>query len=226
VRISYLICCSLSPRISQKLFQQSKTTCLIDHNEITALQKVLAKSDDQTAYVQLYRIYFRHLLRFARSFVGPNPVAEEIVSDVFLQIWNMRRKLHTVRHLTVYLYTCIRNHSLNHLRQQQRLDLLSLDEDSLLIPSTQANPEQTCITSELMRAIDLAVRDLPPRCRTIFQLVREDGLRYREVAEILNISVKTIEAQMGIAMKRISKAIQPFTGEAEIAAFYLPFQKK
>ena len=198
---------------------------MIDQTEITELQRLIAASDDQTAYVRLYRIYFRHLLRFARSFVGPHPVAEEIVSDVFLQVWKIRRKLHTIRHLTVYLYTCVRNHSLNHLQREKRMGLLLLDDESLLIPGTLADPEQSCITSQLVKEIDLAVQRLPARCRTIFLLVREDGLRYREVADILAISVKTVEAQMGIAMKRISRSIRPFTGE-ELPVSYRPLEKK
>src|ERR1700744_2838209 len=126
---------------------------MIDHREIEELQRQIAASDDQSAYVRLYRIYFRHLLRFAVSFVRSQPVAEEIVSDVFLQVWKIRRKLHTIRHLTVYLYTCVRNHSLNHLQQEKRMGLLLLDDESLLIPGTLADPEQSCITSQLVKEI-------------------------------------------------------------------------
>ena len=186
---------------------------MIDPSEIKELQDRLTVSDDQAAYVRLYRIYFSCLLRFARSFVKSHPVAEEIVSDIFLHIWEIRKKLNTIRHLTVYLYTCVRNHSLNHLHKQKRELTLQLNEDSLRIPGSLANPEEYCITSQLIKGIDRAVQQLPPRCQTIFRLVREEGLRYREVGEIMDISVKTVEVQIGIAMKKLSEAIQPYTGE-------------
>ncbi|HEY4288535.1 MAG TPA: RNA polymerase sigma-70 factor [Puia sp.] len=198
---------------------------MIDLVEIKELQERLTISDDQVAYVRLYRIYFSPLLRFARSFVGAHPVAEEIVSDAFLHIWEIRKKLSTIRHLTVYLYTCVRNHSLNQLDKQRRESTLLLNEDSLLIPGSLADPEEYLITSQLVRQIDNAVRQLPPRCQAIFRLVREEGLKYREVAEILEISVKTVEAQIGIAMKKLSEAIQPYTGEKKASPSH-PFQKK
>jgi RNA polymerase sigma factor (sigma-70 family) len=136
---------------------------MIDHREIAELQRQIAASDDQSAYVRLYRIYFRHLLRFAVSFVRSQPVAEEIVSDVFLQVWKIRRKLDTIHHLGVYLYTAVRNHCLNHLRREKRLEFLLLDEECSLMPSTLANPEQSYLTSELTKAITIAVQDLPLR---------------------------------------------------------------
>jgi len=199
---------------------------MIDPGEIKELQQRLSVSDDQVAYVRLYRLYFSPLLRFANSFVKSDPVAEEIVSDVFLHIWEIRRKLNTIRRMTVYLYTCSRNQCLNHLNKQKRQSTLLLDDDSLQIAGSLANPEEYVITSQLIREIDQAVRLLPPRCQIIFRLVREEGLRYKEVAEILDISVKTVEVQIGIAMKKLSIAIQPYTGEQKSSSFSRPLQNK
>jgi len=186
---------------------------MIDSKEVASLQKLIALSDDEPAYVRLYRIYFTPLLYFACSFVRSKQVAEEIVSDVMLQVWRHRQRLDTIENLTVYLYTCIRNHSLNYLEKQQRTVTWLYDEASLQLPGTAADPEQLFITTELMREMDMAVQQLPPKCRLIFKLIREDGLKYKEVAAVLNISVKTVEAQIGIAMKKLSEAIQPHTGE-------------
>ena len=182
---------------------------MIDSKEVTELQQLIALSDDQTAYVRLYRIYITPLLQFAGSFVRNKPASEEIVSDVFLQVWHMRRKLDTINNLTVYLYTCVRNHSLNYLAHQKREITTLFSDDSLTIASSAPDPEQLYITSEMIREMDQAIQQLPPRCRMIFKLIREDGLKYREVAEVLGISPKTVEAQIGIAMKKLSDAIQP-----------------
>jgi RNA polymerase sigma-70 factor (ECF subfamily) len=199
---------------------------MIDPKEVAYLQELTALSGDQTAYVRLYRIYFAHLLRFARSFVRSVQEAEEIVSDVFLQIWQMRDKLHTIHNLTVYLYTSTRNHSLNHLARQKRSVLAAFNEGAVPEPVTVEDPEQLCLNSELVRKIDQAVEQLPSKCRIIFKLVREDGLKYREVAEVLDVSQKTVEAQMGIAMRKIGEAIRPYIGGTAYPAYFPPVSKK
>ncbi|OQP38872.1 hypothetical protein A4H97_19380 [Niastella yeongjuensis] len=191
---------------------------MIDIQEVKALQQQLSLTEDETAYVRLFRIYYTALFQFSLSFVKNKPAAEEIVSDVFMQLWQIRKKLDTISNLTVYLYTCIRNHSLNYLRKNKRESTSSLDDASLSIPSTTADPEQLYITTELAKKIDAIIEQLPEKCRIIFKLVREDGLKYREVAEVLDISVKTVETQMGIAMKKINLAIQPLTDPELLSA--------
>lgn len=198
---------------------------MIDPREVATLQKLIALSGDQSAYVRLYRIYFAQLLRFARSFVRRVQDAEEIVSDVFLQIWQMREKLHTIQNLTVYLYTCTRNHSLNHLAKKRRDISFPLDESMPVEPVAGEDPEQHYLTLELVRRIDQAIEQLPSRCRMIFKLVREDGLKYREVAEVLEVSQKTVEAQMGIAMRKLSESIRPYIGGASYPAYFSFSQK-
>jgi RNA polymerase sigma factor (sigma-70 family) len=69
------------------------------------------------------------------------------------------------------------------------------------------DPEKLMLTEEMMRQIKKAINDLPPRCRLIFKLIKEDGLKYREVAELLQLSVKTVEAQMAIALRRLAKCM-------------------
>ena len=199
---------------------------MIDPSEIKDIQERLTVSDDQAAYIRLYRIYFSPLLQFARTYVWSLPEAEEIISDIFLHVWEIRHRLNTIRHLTVYLYTAVRNASLNHLNKQRKNSTIFLDEDTLNLPGSLTDPEQYCINSQLVKGIEQAVRQLPPRCQTIFRLVREEGLRYKEVAAILDISTKTVEAQMGIAMKKLSEAIQPYTGEKPAATPVRSLQKK
>ncbi|MBL7735824.1 MAG: RNA polymerase sigma-70 factor [Chitinophagaceae bacterium] len=192
---------------------------MIDKKEVILLQEMVSSSGDQHAFMRLYRLYFSSLLQFAVSFLRSRPVSEEIVSDVFLHLWQKRASLGSIHNLTVYLYTCIRNHCLNHLAKQKREHIYWFDEESFSIPSEGLDPEQLFITLELAKEIDAVVRRLPPKCRMIFKLIREDGLKYREAAKVLDISVKTVEAQMGIAVKRIHEAIRP-----DIKAYAEPFR--
>jgi RNA polymerase sigma-70 factor (ECF subfamily) len=191
--------------------QNTLASKMIDAKEVVSLQQLIASSADQPAYIRLFRIYFTSLLHFAQTFIKSKPVAEEIVSDVFFQVWQNRASLPGINNLTVYLYTCIRNRSLTYLQKQKKEMTIWLDEASPSLPHAGPDPEQLYITSELAVAIDSVVEDLPPKCRMIFKMIRVDGLKYREVSEIMDISQKTVEAQMGIAMKKIHEAIRPYT---------------
>lgn len=180
---------------------------MISPNEIKELQCKISADSDQHAYAQLYLAYMPYLLRFARSIIKNNELAEEVVSDVFIKVWQNRAELGKIDNLKLYLYVSTKNTALNYLSRHFRKDVISLEEMSLNISMGAYNPEQLLITSEAVKKINLEIQKLPPRCRLIFKLVKEDRLRYNEIARLLNISVKTIDNQMAIALKKISSAI-------------------
>ena len=84
---------------------------------------------------------------------------------------------------------------------------ISIDELDVELESFLRTPEELMLTAEMMNKIQQTVNNLPPRCKLIFKLIKEDGLRYKEVAEILNITVKTIDNQLAIALRKINKAV-------------------
>lgn len=171
------------------------------------LQRRIALYDDEPAYKEIFFTFYKALVRFAASFLDDKDSAEEVVSDVMMKIWERRKTLNTIDNLRVYLYISTRNTALNYLAKQRKNALVSLDTVSIDYPSPTLNPEQLMITAEMMRRIHNAVNALPPRCKLVFQLVKEDGLPYKEVAQILNISIKTIDNQLAIALRKISEAI-------------------
>ncbi len=169
----------------------------------------LISAGDQAAFRQLYAHFYKRLHHFALALVKTRETAEEIVEDVFVRIWQHREALHTIKNLRVYLYTATKNSSLNYLSQKARQSITEpFDHIHVELDDSAITPEQILITAEIHQKIQKAIEVLPPRCKMIFKLVREDGLRYREIAEILNISVNTIDAQMAIAVKRITLAIE------------------
>ncbi len=180
---------------------------MISANEIKELQYKISTEGDQHAYAQLYLAYMPYLLRFARSIIKNNELAEEVISDVFIKVWQNRADLGKIENLKLYLYVSTKNTALNYLSRHFRKDVISLEEMSLNISMGTYNPEQLLITSEAVKKINFEIQKLPPRCRLIFKLVKEDRLRYNEIARLLNISVKTIDNQMAIALKKISSAI-------------------
>jgi RNA polymerase sigma-70 factor (family 1) len=176
--------------------------------QLKELQTRLALGDE-TAFTQLYLHFGKKLNVFAVSLVRSREIAEELVEDVFVKLWANRHRIAEISNITVYLYVAVKNQSLNRLSQKAR-ELIAAPYDYLdtTIDEFASDPYDLMITSEMMARMQQVIETLPPRCKMIFKLIREDGLRYKEVAEILNISVNTIDAQMAIAIKKICLALQ------------------
>ena len=173
---------------------------------IQELKQRIALYDDQSAYRELYVLFFKSLQQFAISFVRSPETAEEIVSDVFIKVWKKRAGLSRIHNLKLYLFISTKNCSLNYLRTRKKT-LLQPEQYFVQLQSIYFNPEKLMLTAEMMNRVQKAINDLPPRCQLIFKLIKEDGLKYREVAELLNLSIKTIENQMAIAIRKIGMAI-------------------
>ncbi|HEX5553100.1 MAG TPA: RNA polymerase sigma-70 factor [Chitinophagaceae bacterium] len=180
---------------------------MIDRDKIIDLQKRIGQFDDMYAYETLFLMCFPVLTRFAYSFIKSRELSEEIASDVLIRIWNRREKLQGITDFRLYLYVSTRNTALNALKKQQQAHIFSLDDTAIWMKADEATPEQLFITAELMKKIQAAIQQLPAQCRLIYKLIKEDGLKYREAAELLHLSVKTIETQMSIAMKRLYAAV-------------------
>jgi RNA polymerase sigma-70 factor (ECF subfamily) len=165
--------------------------------------------DDEAAFTQLYLLFGKKLTQFALSLVRSKEIAEELVEDVFVKLWSQRRQITEIENLRVYLYVAVKNRSLNALSQKAReLVVAPFDYLDTQLHDFSADPYEMLITAEMMEKMRGAVESLPPRCKMIFKLIREDGLRYKEVAEILNISVNTIDVQMAIAIRKICTVLQ------------------
>jgi RNA polymerase sigma-70 factor (ECF subfamily) len=177
------------------------------HN-LEEIQRRISRGDEQ-ALADLCGCFGKKLEQFAMSLVRSKELAEEIVEDVFVKLWCNRQSLPNVGNLTVYLYVAVKNQSLNSLsRKAAELITTPYDQLDITISHTRTDPYQQLVSSEMMKRMQAAIDALPPRCKMIFKLVREDGLKYKEVASILNISVNTIDVQMAIAVKRIAASLQ------------------
>lgn len=181
---------------------------MIIAGKIKELQHRIVCMDDQQAYKELYTSLYSFLLAFARTIVSSRETAEEIVSDVFIKIWERRKELVKIANLKVYLYVATRNIAFNYLDKQKRTPTNSIDNIEAEFTSIYFDPEQLMITAEMLDLIQKAIDQLPPKCKMIFRLAKEDGLKCREVAEILNLSVKTVENQLAIALEKIGNTVR------------------
>ncbi|MBL7707735.1 MAG: RNA polymerase sigma-70 factor [Chitinophagaceae bacterium] len=181
---------------------------MLENDQIKRLLTAIAlNNNDQAAYKELFLLLHSRLKQFAYSILKSGEEAEELVSDLFIRIWEKRDQLATIESPLLYFYTTAKNLAFNRIAKLKRQQNLAPEEWLVQLNSIYFDPEQLMMTEEMMRQIRQAVNDLPPRCRIIFKLVKEDGLKYREVAELLQLSVKTVEAQMAIALRRIGKGM-------------------
>jgi len=178
---------------------------------IKELQEKIANYADMKAYEALYKMLFNSMYRFALSFVKSKEASEEIVSDSFVKIWQLGTKLNDIENIKAYLFTITKNFSLNYITQNQKVIQLNINDVDFDDMITFENPEEIFMSGEIIKRIKKSINELPPQCRIIFQLVKEDGLSYKEVASILDISVFTVRNQMGIGLKKMTESLPAFT---------------
>ncbi len=169
----------------------------------------IAKNDDRKSFEALFKLFYEKLFRFSMNYVQSRPIAEEIVSDVFLKLWQNRKKLTEINNINTYLYVATKNQSINYL-QKKTIDFRSGEDIDLSSFIDWFDPQRALEYQEMMHDLQLAVENLPDQCKIVFKLIREDGLKYKEAAEILGISVRTVETQLFRAIKKIGRALEPF----------------
>jgi len=185
---------------------------LLQDNIIKDLQLRIALSEDMKSYRELYLLMFDSLFKFSYSFVKSKQVAQEIVSDVFIKLWKIRGQLNSIENLKLYLFGITKNVSLSYLARTSKnipIPLDGLKEDQMESESLIEfkTPEDLYISKETIQNVLQAIRELPSQCQVIFSLVRVEGLKYKEVASLLNISVFTVRNQVAIATKKIEEAL-------------------
>lgn len=176
---------------------------------ISTWQENIALNNDSNAFKALYLHLMPGLSKFAHSFLKDSLAAEDIVADIFAGLWGNRSELMKVDNLRVYLFASVRNACMNYLQRRDRITFYAFEDmDVLLEPLvTTTNPEQQLIVGEMTQAMQEAIDKLPPKCRLIFKLAKEEKLKYKEIAAILSISVRTIDSQLAIAFQRIHAAV-------------------
>jgi RNA polymerase sigma-70 factor, ECF subfamily len=150
---------------------------------------------------ELYRKLQPGLYRYCLFLVKNEEDALELVNDTFMAIWEKRDKLALDENLKAYMYISARNKCFNHLKKKRMKfqDLASSDQ----MPNNLPDPVQIINSKETEALLYRLIDQLPERCKQVFLLSRNEGLSYKEIAEIMDISPKTVENQIGIALKNI-----------------------
>jgi len=167
------------------------------------------ETNGELAFEELYRMYFIRLFRFCFSIVHQKEPAEEIVHDVFVKLWEKTTNPRSpaITNPGLYLYIAVKNRALNYLRDNAHGNIEELSERCDQHIHFNADPESLLLSAEALQRLRTAINQLPPRCKLIFSLVKEDGLKQKDVARLLDLSVKTVEAQLSIAVQKLAAAL-------------------
>lgn len=168
------------------------------------------QNDKKSDFSRVYSIYFPKLVRFAREFVLSTEDAENIIQDIFIYLWEHQEILGSLSNLNAFLFVLVKNKCIDFIRQKKLLEQkrkefeMVMDRElQLKMYALQQFDENALSTEDIEVILNNAINSLPEKCREVFILSRMEGLKYREIAERLNISTKTVENQIITALKKL-----------------------
>ncbi len=156
-------------------------------------------AQDLVAFEQLFRKFRPGLVAFATSIIGRSNDAEELVHDVFIAIWNREANDLDPNGIKSYLFTSVKNRCLNFIKKS-KLDVTDINDESPVFDAN-VNAHTSMVAKESEKRIHLLIDQLPKKCKQVFLMSRIYELSYKEIAEILEITPKTVENQISIALK-------------------------
>lgn len=168
---------------------------------------LISQQNDYQAFEQLFHRYYNILCQRVYGLVNCEHWSEEIVSDVFIKIWKNRARLNINSQFRYYLHSAVRNQAIDYLRKQvkERKFKGEINRD---FRSNYTPPDELVIGEEFQKKVEAAIESLPPQGKHIFKLSRDKGLKYREIADLLNISIKTVETHMRRSLIYLRQQLQ------------------
>ncbi len=200
----------------------------MDRAYLQGLVSKISLHNDEGAARELFNLFHPKLVRFAVFYTSTVHDANDIVSEVFIKLFKRLKKVSDIQDIQYYLYKSVKNQCLTHLKKQRKdISLDDFDLDNTLYNYEIVNPETELISNELAIKIEEAINNLPPKRKMIYKMVVIDGMKYRETAEILDISIKTVENHLSLAVKDLRKEIMGYlrSNDVNISALHAYFKK-
>ncbi|MBK8884234.1 MAG: RNA polymerase sigma-70 factor [Bacteroidales bacterium] len=161
------------------------------------------KLGDEQAFELFFRKYNVRLCAFANKFLANSEEAQEVVQDMFVKLWDNREEIDPENSMKSYVFKIVQNLSINRLRRKKVESRYNEIYKMVYIDNHEFSAHESLLARELEAQIVNSIKKLPPECRKIFDLSRSEGLKYREIADTLHISIKTVEAQMSKALRSL-----------------------
>lgn len=165
------------------------------------------KNNDFSSYELIFNRYYKELYRFAFTYVRDATIAEEMAQEVFLYIWEKRKNIEVQTTLKTYLYSAVKNKCLNYIKLELPKQKSMADVSEIMLSVSMPRKDEG-EHDKLKQYIQSAIESLPNKCQKIFILSKNAGMTYEEIAEELDLSKKTVENQMGIALKKLRESLE------------------
>ncbi|WP_259068616.1 RNA polymerase sigma-70 factor [Mucilaginibacter sp. X4EP1] len=164
---------------------------------------------DAAAVESLFKCYYSRLTLFANRFLNDIDAAEEVVSDIFLKLWEDGHEIEFTGNISSYLFKSVQNKCLNYLKHQKIENLyVNYLERQHLLNEVLTTAESPYLEKEMAQQINIALESLPGKCREIFMMSRFDHMKYKDIAKELNLSPKTVERQISIALDKLRRMLK------------------
>lgn len=186
---------------------------ILSTHDILFLQNRVAYIRDEGAYKKLFFHFHPSLYRFANNIVGDGVIADEIVSDILMKIWEMGSRLAQIDKLNLYLFSAVKNASLTHFSKAKHQHLIIDEIFENTVVDEASDPEKKLLLSEVQQKIEAAIATFAPQCKLVYRLIREEGFSHKEICSILEVSQNTVETHMRIALKKIRLSLSAYLME-------------
>ncbi len=190
--------------LKTQAFQAPETGKIMDDEFFI---KQTFNQDPKKGFELLYNRYYKPLCSHAVRFVYSKDVAEDIIAEIFYNIWKNQVFLHITTSFRAYLFTAVRNRCFLYLQQEQGNKSFAFDNSDLQFPESNVSPDQMLFYDDLQKQIEQAIAQLPPQCQKVFLMNRFEGKKYKEIADELQLATKTIEAHINKALVHLRDVV-------------------
>ena len=183
----------------------------MDKHYVYKLLVRIARHSDEEAAREFFEIFHPKLVRFAVIYTSSINDANDLVADVFVKLFRNKRKLEDIRDIQYYLYKSVKNQCITYFKKRKNeISVNDIEWEETGYTYEIRNPESELLTKELAAEIEEIINGFPPKRKIIYKMVVIDGLKYKEAAEILDLSIKTIENHLSLAVKELRQKIRNY----------------
>jgi RNA polymerase sigma-70 factor (ECF subfamily) len=191
-----------------KIVLRSKTS---KPEDLHLLLTRIAEFDEKQAFSVFFRCYHAKMLLLASNFVSSRETAEDIVSEVLIKLLRNRKQTFKKKNFLGFLYTCIKNQALDHIRKNKRHKFIKLDQSNIdYLVQHKSDPCGQLEGKQFGEIIYNCVESLPPKRKLVYKLIKDDRLSYKQVAKLLGISVRTVEVQLRLAVRTVKLTVDDY----------------
>ncbi|WP_443943906.1 RNA polymerase sigma-70 factor [Pedobacter sp. AW1-32] len=185
--------------------------------DLLYLWSKICLENDVQSFEALYRHLYTRLLKFSIQFTKNKEVSEDIIAEVFVRCWENRKNSAHLSNLESYFFVAVKNQTIKQVKKNSSFTFIDLVESLDQLPAFTHTPETLLEQKELHRQLNGAIETLPAQCKLVFRLIKESGLKYKEVAELLEISPRTVQTQLFRAIAKLRLILKPdhFVGNGD-----------